>query len=270
MSEIYTFEQRDSPLLISIPHDGRLLAPGMYQRMTDIGRALPDTDWHVKRLYDFAGELRANVLTAKFSRYVVDLNRPPTDTSLYRGQVSTGLCPTKTFDGEDIYSQDEFRTAEELQTRLESYWHPYHNRLQSELERIRREFGFAVLWDAHSIRSQVPALFEGTLPDLNIGTNDGSSCHPRLQQAAYSIAEATTYSVALNGRFTGGYITRNYGRPSEGVHALQLELAQYIYMDENSYLYNQDAADRLRKVLRNVVIGLVDVAHANFPSITDQ
>lgn len=250
MTETFCFEQADSPLVISIPHDGRELAPGMAGRMSDVGRSLPDTDWHVRRLYGFAGQLGASVLAARFSRYVVDLNRPPSDEALYAGQLSTGLCPSATFDGANIYAKGNSCTRRERQRRTRTYWQPYHGMLEAVLTSTRRRFGYALLWDAHSIRSEVPALFRGVLPDLSIGTNDGASCDLRLQRAVYEAARATDYSVVLNGRFKGGYITRHYGNPRENVHAVQLELAQQTYMDERTLRYHGDAAARLTVVLR--------------------
>ncbi len=250
MTETFCFEQADSPLVISIPHDGRELAPGMAGRMSDVGRSLPDTDWHVRRLYEFAGQLEASVLAARFSRYAVDLNRPSSDEALYDGQLSTGLCPSATFDGANIYARGNSCTSRERQRRMRTYWQPYHDMLDAVLTNTRRRFGYALLWDAHSIRSEVPALFRGVLPDLSIGTNDGASCDPRLQRAVYRAASATDYSVVLNGRFKGGYITRHYGNPGDDVHAVQLELAQHTYMDERTLRYDEDAADRLRVVLR--------------------
>ena len=250
MTDTFFFEQADSPLLISIPHDGRELAPGMAERMSDVGRSLPDTDWLVRRLYEFAGKLDASVLAARFSRYVVDLNRPASDDALYDGQLSTGLCPSATFAGANIYAHGNSCGSLEQQQRIRTYWQPYHDMLDAVLTRARRRFGYALLWDAHSIRSEVPALFRGVLPDLSIGTNDGASCAPRLQRAVHQAAKESDYSVVLNGRFKGGYITRRYGNPDENVHAVQLELAQHSYMDEQTLRYDEDAAARLRVVLR--------------------
>jgi N-formylglutamate amidohydrolase len=187
MSAVFDFIDGESPLLVSIPHDGRELAPGMAARMTTAGRALPDTDWHVRRLYDFAEELGASVIAANYSRYVVDLNRSADDVALYPGQVSTGLCPLETFAGEPIYSGNAELSEAERRARVETYWRPYHDRLQQALARIVDRFGYALLWDAHSIRAEVPLLFDGRLPDLNIGTNAGASCRDDLpgQQAPW-------------------------------------------------------------------------------------
>ncbi len=241
----FFLERGDSPLLISIPHDGRGLAPGMEERMSEAGRSLQDTDWYVRRLYEFSGQLDASVLAARFSRYVVDLNRSSSDVALYEEQLSTGLCPSKTFFGEDIYAHGNACETLEQQQRAQVYWKPYHDLLDTELKRIGKQFGYALLWDAHSIRSEVPDLFGGVLPDINIGTNDGASCDSHLQHAVYEAAKKSDYSVTLNERFKGGYITRNYGNPDNNVHAIQLELAQRSYMDEKTLRYNEEAAARL-------------------------
>jgi N-formylglutamate amidohydrolase len=256
-----SFELREGPLplLVSVPHDGRLLAEDMEERMTGRGRAIPDTDWHVNRLYEFAGDLGANVLSAKYSRYVADLNRSPADAALYPGQVDTGLCPEKTFAGEPIYRAGCALSGEEKARRIEKYWQPYHEQLQRMLDRIRSAHGFAVLWDAHSIRGEVPLLFDGTLPELNIGTNDGRSCSPEVEQAVADVAARSAYSHVVNGRFRGGYITRTYGSPGDDIHAVQLELVQACYMDESSRLYDVGRAARLTATIK----GMVEAALAN-------
>ncbi len=260
MTDTFFFEQGDSPLLISIPHDGRDLAPGMAERMSDEARSLPDTDWHVRRLYEFAGQLDASVLAARFSRYVVDLNRPSSDDALYAGQLSTGLCPSATFDGANIYAHGRSCGSLEKQQRIRTYWQPYHDRLDAELTRIRSSHGYALLWDAHSIRSRVPALFPGVLSDLSIGTHEGASCDHRLQNAVYQAAIRSDYSVVLNGRFKGGHITRHYGTPDENIHAVQLELAQHSYMDEQTLRYDEDAAARLNVAIRAMLEAFVSSA----------
>ena len=250
MSDSAIFEQGDSPLLISIPHDGRDLAPGMRERMSEAGLSLPDTDWNVRRLYGFADRLGASVLAARFSRYVVDLNRPSSDEALYDGQLSTGLCPSTTFAGANIYAYGESCETLEQQQRTQVYWQPYHDMLYAELTRICGQFGYALLWDAHSIRSEVPNLFDGVLPDMSIGTNDGASCNLRWQRSVYEAAKRSDYSVVLNGRFKGGYITRSYGNPGNNVHAIQLELAQRSYMDEKTLRYDEEAAGKLSDVIQ--------------------
>ncbi len=265
MTGIFFFEQGDSPLLISIPHDGRDLAPGMEERMSEAGLSLPDTDWNVRRLYEFAGQLGASVLAARFSRYVVDLNRPASDAALYDGQPSTGLCPSRTFAGAKIYAHGKSCKRPERQQRTQVYWQPYHDRLDAELTRMCQRFGYALLWDAHSIPSEVPTLFDGVLPHMSIGTDDGASCDRRLQRAVYRAAERSDYSVVLNGRFKGGYITRNYGNPGNNVHAMQLELAQRSYMDEETLRYDDEAAGRLSDVIRAMLSEFISNARGTAP-----
>jgi len=243
MTDCFSFTRGDSPLLISIPHDGRELAPGMAERMTATGLELPDTDWHVRQLYGFSESLGAGIVAASFSRYVVDLNRASSDEALYKGQVSTGLCPLETFSGAAIYREGQGCNSAEQLERVSSYWRPYHAKIRDELSNIRKRFGYALLWDAHSIPGEVPLLFDGVLPDLNIGTNGGKSCDSRLEAAVVASAAASPYSVAVNGRFKGGFITRHFGSPGGNTHAIQLELAQRNYMDEQSRDYDeQDAA----------------------------
>jgi N-formylglutamate amidohydrolase len=260
MSAVFDFAAGSSPLLISIPHDGRELAPGMAARMSGPGRALPDTDWHVRRLYGFAAQLGAGILAANYSRYVVDLNRPADDSALYAGQVSTGLCPLTTFDGAPIYAAGNEPDGAERRARIEAYWRPYHDKLQAELDRLRRRHGYVLLWDAHSIRAAVPRLFEGTLPDLNVGTNDGRSCAAEIAAAVSDAADASGFESVTNGRFRGGFITRHYGTPASGVHAIQLELAQRAYMDEDSLVFLPPAADRLRHSIRRMLTAFASTA----------
>ena len=221
MSDVFDFHAGSSPLLISIPHDGRRLAPGQDERMTEVGNALPDTDWHVRELYAFAGELSASIIAANYSRYVVDLNRPATDESLYENQVATGLCPRQTFDGQEIYLEGQGVAPDEQASRIVSFWQPYHEKITTTLGQIKKKFGYALLWDAHSIPGEVPKLFEGVLPDLNIGTNGGLSCGANITSAVAAVAEDSPYSSVVNGRFRGGHITRYFGQPANGVHAIQ-------------------------------------------------
>ena len=229
MIEVHT---GDSPLVISMPHVGRGIPADLAPRMTPAALRVADTDWHVEQLYAFARGLGAGWLQPSLSRYVVDLNRPPDDAPLYPGQVSTGLCPSQSFDGEALYliaGPD----GREVAARREQYWAPYHTALQGLLDAARARHGFAVLLDAHSIRSQVPRLFPGRLADVNVGSNDGRSCAPMLSAAVMAcLSGQNEFSSVLDGRFKGGYITRHYGTPDTGVHALQIELAQSAYMEE--------------------------------------
>lgn len=251
--------QGTTPLLISMPHIGTFLPPDIKGRMTDAALKLPDTDWHVDKLYWFAMEMGASILMPTHSRYVVDLNRPPDDQELYAGQVKTGLCPLETFDGKEIYKEGEEPDDIEKLNRIGAYWEPYHESLSMELARLKKEFGCAILYDAHSIKSVVPRLFEGCLPDLNLGSAKGTSCAPELADAALKAASGQGYSTVLNGRFVGGYITRHYGQPQNNIHSLQMELAEINYMDENyPYLYDEVKAEKLQGVLRNVLTTLLE------------
>jgi len=230
----FRFRQGTRPLLISMPHVGTHVPPALAERLTGEARQVPDTDWHLEQLYDFADELGASVLVATHSRYVIDLNRPPDGASLYPGQSVTGLCPVDTFDDTPLYADPKDGPDEaEIAQRREAIWRPYHAKLAEELARLRAAHGMAALWDAHSIRSVLPRFFEGRLPDLNLGTADGASCDPQLAARLLAIGkEATGYGAVLNGRFKGGHITRHFGNPAGGVHAVQLEMTQCSYMQE--------------------------------------
>ena len=249
MSHGYHFTAGRAPLLISVPHDGREIPASISERMTSVGRKMPDTDWHVARLYKFAADMGAAILVAKYSRYVVDLNRAASDDNLYPGQVATGLCPEQTFSGEAIYHAGSVGDDEKRE-RVARYWRPYHDRLRETLDVMRKEHGHALLWDAHSIPSVVPRLFDGELPEFNIGTNSGASCSEAIAAAVHTVAIASGRSTALNGRFKGGFITRHYGAPGDNIHAVQLEIAQRAYMHETTMTYDADKAKSLRDILR--------------------
>ena len=264
MTTSFSFREGQSPLLVSVPHDGRLLPADVANRMTAAGLALSDTDWNVARLYDFVEQLDASMIVADYSRYVVDLNRSPVDEALYENQLSTGLCPTHTFAGEAIYQPGCAVTAPEQLLRVEEYWRPYHQCLQNTLGRLQEQFGYALLWDAHSIRGVVPTLFDGELPVLNIGSNGGASCDPELIEAVMAVVRHSDYSSVHNGRFSGGYITRNYGLPKSHVHALQLELAQHSYMDENTLRYDFADARSLAAVIEKMLRAFVDAAKSAY------
>jgi N-formylglutamate deformylase len=216
---------------------------------------LPDTDWHVDRLYDFLGDIGASVISATHSRTVIDLNRPPDDTPLYPGTSNTGLCPTTTFDEMPIYGDGAAPDAAEIAARLEAIWRPYHQRLQAELAALVDRHGIVVLWDAHSIRCRVPRFFEGRLPDLNFGTGGGTTADPELIRSLVEVADDTPeYTHVVDGRFKGGYITRAYGNPASRVHAVQLELSQITYMDEDApYGFREDLAAGIRPLLRDLL-----------------
>lgn len=259
--ETFTLHRGNAPLLVSVPHDGSLLPDDLAARMTPSARRVPDTDWHVSRLYAFARELGASMIVPMHSRYVVDLNRPEDDTSLYPGRNTTGLCPIVQFSGEPVYQAGQEPTRDEIAERVVRYWRPYHVALKEELVRIRATHGRAVLWEGHSIRAVVPFLFEGRLPDLNLGTAGGASCSVGLQSRLVGILAAHgEYTHVVNGRFKGGYITRHYGDPAQDVDAVQLEMAQLNYMDEDSFEYREDLAARVQRVLRELLAACLENA----------
>jgi N-formylglutamate deformylase len=247
----FTLERGTVPLLISLPHDGSHIPDELAARMRPAARRSPDTDWHVGRLYQpLARALGASLLRPRMSRYVVDLNRPADGQALYPGRRETGLVSTIGFDGAPLYLDGAEPDAVEIQRRVNDYWLPYHQALQQELARLRSLHGRVVLWEGHSIRSQVPMLFDGQLPDLNLGTADGASCGAALQQRlAHSLEQQQAFSFVVNGRFKGGYITRHYGRPEDGVEAVQLELAQYRYMDEASFAFHEEGAGEVQRLI---------------------
>ncbi|HET9818628.1 MAG TPA: N-formylglutamate deformylase [Rhodanobacteraceae bacterium] len=250
----YILRQGTAPLLVSLPHDGTGLPATVAARMTVTARRVPDTDWHVGRLYDFAGELGASVIVPRWSRYVADLNRDPAGHALYPGRSETALVPVTTFAGEPIYTHGDEPGTREVALRREMYWQPYHDALQAELARMRQQHPRVVLWDGHSIRARVPKFFDGQLPDFNLGTADGASCSATLQEQLAAVlrerADGSLFTHVVNGRFKGGYITRHYGRPEAGVEAVQLELAQYTYMDEDSFEYLPERAAPVQDLIR--------------------
>lgn len=257
-SDVFTLTRGSIPLLVSFPHAGTEIPPDIASRMTDAALQRADTDWHLPQLYDFVREMGASMLVPRHSRYVIDLNRPPEDTNLYPGQDTTGLVPIDTFRKEPIY-RGELPGAEEIAQRRDAFWRPYHDALSSELDRLHAQHGVAVLWDAHSISSVLPRFFEGRLPDLNLGTADGHSCSPQVQAAAEAVLRSQTrFSHVSNGRFKGGFITRHYGRPGQGFHALQMEMCHATYMDEAApFGYRPELARAVQPVLRELLRAVV-------------
>ena len=243
------------PLLISMPHMGTRIPDEWRHRYVPRALDVEDTDWHMDQLYAFASGMGASMLKPVFSRYVIDLNRPPDDAPMYPGASNTELCPTRFFTGDPLYQDGAAPDAAERAQRRKRYWLPYHQALQEELARLKAAHGFALLWDAHSIRSQIPWLFEGRLPDLNIGTANGDAAHASISSAvAAACADAPGVTSIVNGRFKGGYITRQYGRPAQNVHAVQLEKCQCLYMQEEApFAYDDAKARRIQPVLQAMV-----------------
>ncbi|MBI1386698.1 MAG: N-formylglutamate deformylase [Rhizobiales bacterium] len=259
--EAVTVVPGDGPVVLGMPHVGTHVPPEVADALNAQGLGLADTDWHIDRLYDGLLE-GATVVKANFHRYVIDANRDPTGVSLYPGQNTTGLCPLTDFDGNAIYLEGREPGPNEIERRRLAWHVPYHAALAGELARVKARHGVALLYDCHSIRSRIPFLFEGVLPDFNVGTNGGTTCDAAVEEAVVGTCRETEgYSSVLNGRFKGGWTTRHYGRPLEGFHAIQMELAQSAYMLEKApWSWDDGKATRLREALAGVLARLQAVA----------
>ncbi len=256
--QTYIYHKGSVPVLVNMPHTATHVPAHIMERFTEPAKLLPDTDWHIDSLYAFARELGVHMLVPKHSRYVVDLNRGEDNASLYPGKFTTGVCPLTLFDGTPIYKEGMAPDEAEIKRRIHEYWQPYHAKLQSVIDGMKMQHKRVAVFDAHSICSIVPKLFDGVLPDLNIGTADGTSADPALCAALVKCVKETHYSSVYNGRFKGGYITRYYGRPGQGAHAVQLELAQKNYMDERyPFTYDKGKATKLQAVLRKLLSILI-------------
>lgn len=256
----FTLYQGQRPLLVSVPHVGTQVPPELLARMAPRAAEVEDTDWHLERLYNFARDLGASLLVPRFNRYVVDLNRPPENAAMYPGVNNTELCPTHFFTGEPLYLPGQAPDQAEVDQRVARYWRPYHQALATELARLKAAHGHVVLFDGHSIKSELPWLFEGRLWDLNLGTADGRACSPALEATVATVlAGQQRYSQIVNGRFKGGYITRQYGQPAQGVHAVQLEMCWRCYMDEAPpYAWHGARAAEVTPLLRQLVHAMAD------------
>lgn len=258
-------EQGNTPLIVSIPHAGTDIPEGIHGLVSP-ELARHDADLYVDHLYAFARELDATIVRTTVSRTVIDVNRDPSGHTLYPGQFTTGLCPIQTFDGEPLYEPGALPDAHEIARRRTEWFDPYHLALALQIERLRALHPKIVLYDAHSIRSVVPKLFDGELPNFNIGTNDGAACAPPLTTVIEAICDASPYSRVTNGRFKGGWITRHYARPDEGVHAIQMELAMRTYLVETPDawppLWHSETAEACQQVLRRVLTAAIDFAKA--------
>lgn len=249
----------DGPIVLGLPHTGTYVPPEIRTRLNARGRALADTDWNIHKLYDGVLE-GATTVRATFHRYVIDANRDPSGQSLYPGQNTTGLVPLTDFDGAPIWEVPP--SGGEVEHRRETWHAPYHAALREELDRVRRQHGVAVLYDCHSIRSHIPFLFEGRLPDFNIGTNGGTSCAPGITAAVEAVCHAARgYTSVTDGRFKGGWTTRHYGQPETGLHAIQMELAQSTYMEEAPpWPYLHERAEALRPHLADILQRIAQLA----------
>ena len=256
----FTLHRGATPLLVSVPHAGTALPAALRARLVPRAAKVEDTDWHLERLYAFARDLGAGLIVPRYSRYLVDLNRPREDTPMYPGVNNTGLVPLNFFAGDALYRPGCEPDADEIAARVDSYWRPYHEALAGELARLRSAHGHALLFDAHSIKSELPWLFEGTLPHLNLGTAGGSSCAATLIAALTAVLRAQSrYSHVVDGRFKGGYITRRHGLPTEQVHAVQLEMCWRSYLDEaNPAEWDTARAAEVTPLLRSLVQTMID------------
>lgn len=248
--------QGDLPVILGMPHVGTWLPAGIHAQLNDRGRSLTDTDWHIDRLYDevLPG---ATVVAAEFHRYVIDPNRPPDDQSLYPGQNTTGLVPLTDFDGQPLWNSPP--NPSDVANRLDTYHAPYHGALRAEIARLKDRHAHVLLWDCHSIRSRIPFLFDGRLPDFNIGTAGGASCAPELAHITQSgCLAASGFTTVANGRFKGGWTTRHYGHPEQGVHAIQMELAQSTYLATEAppFTYDPEKAGQVRAILSSILARL--------------
>lgn len=261
MKTAFEFKQGKLPLLVSIPHAGTELTPEVEAGLSPAARPLPDTDWHIPKLYAFTHALGASMLVGNYSRMVIDLNRPPDDKPLYTS-ATTGLYPDTLFDGTPTFLPGKAPNEQQRKAALDTIWQPYHQQLQAELERMKAEHGYALLFDAHSIASHIPRLFEGRLADLNFGTNSGRSCDELIEEHLVACAASQkNFSWVANGRFKGGYITRAYGNPAQGVHAVQLELAQCNYMDESApFRWQEERAAQLQPLLEHIIRAMLSSA----------
>ncbi len=254
----YEVIEGDSPLILGQPHGGLWLPSEVEAQLNDRGRGLDDADWHIAKLHEDLAP-GASVVRSHVHRYVVDANRDPSGVSLYPGQNTTALVPMTDFNGRSIWTTKP--SEAEVEARRLAYHAPYHVALSAEIARVKAIHGVAILYDCHSIRSNIPFLFDGVLPVFNIGDNNGATCDPRLTRLVAEKCETSAFSAVTNGRFKGGWTTRNYGDPANGVHAIQMEMAQRVYMNEAPiWDYRTDLADQVRPVLSDIFQSIVQFA----------
>ncbi|QQA44222.1 N-formylglutamate deformylase [Pelagovum pacificum] len=252
----------DSPVVLGLPHTGTYVPEEIAADLNEEGLRLRDTDWHVDRLYSESAPGLHTTVAATFHRYVIDANRDPSGQSLYPGQTTTGLIPRTTFDNLPIWKDGREPDERATAARLAAFHAPYHAALRAELDRVKARHGIAVLFDCHSIRSVIPWLFEGTLPDFNIGTDNGTTCAAEIERVTAEICAASGRTSVLNGRFRGGWTTRHYGRPGDGIHAIQMELAQssYLATEAPPFAYDEAKAADLGRTLDTILTAISDEA----------
>ncbi|AOE49679.1 N-formylglutamate deformylase [Kangiella sediminilitoris] len=255
---VFDVAEKSSPIIVSMPHHGQFVPHDVLRQMTASALDSADTDWYLVRLYDFLDELGVSRINANYSRYLIDLNRDSGGEVLYKGADNTELCPTSTFDLEPLYDDGKEPHADEIQRRIDLYWKPYHQKLQQLVDEKKAQFGYCLLFEAHTIQSHVPRFFDGQLPDFNFGTNEGETVNQDIKSLLKSF-ETESYSKVINGRFKGGYITRNYANPDNGVFTLQLELSQATYLDQKHRLYDSVKADKVAHVIRQLLVALKEV-----------
>ena len=256
----FSVVEGQKPLILAQPHGGTHVDADIFKRLNDKGRRLADTDWHINRLYDGLID-DITVVQSHIHRYVIDANRGPDDESLYPGQNTTGLCPLTDFDGNPIYHQGEAPNDDEIEQRRIRYHQPYHDALKEQIHRLKKRHHSVIVYDCHSIRSHIPFLFEGQLPDFNIGTYNGNSCHQTIEDKVNDIcSQAKDYTCIVNGRFKGGWTTRHYGQPDAGIHAIQMELAQSTYMQQRApWTYDSVKSEQLRTILGPILNALIEL-----------
>ena len=257
---VFSLHRGSTPLLVSLPHVGTEIPGDQRQRYVERAFQVEDTDWFLDRLYAFVRDMGASLIVPRHSRYVIDLNRPPENAPMYAGVNNTELCPTRFFTGDALYRAGQEPDAAEIARRVATYWRPYHQTIAAELARLKAAHGHAILFDGHSIKSELPWLFEGRLPDLNLGTASGASCAPTLRSALARVLETqTAFTQVVDGRFKGGHITRHFGRPVDSIHAVQLEKCWRCYMpEEPPYQVDPERAASLEPVLRALVQSMLD------------
>lgn len=248
------------PILISSPHSGTAFPEEIRGHYNPEAIAAPDdTDWFIDKLYDFAPSLGITMIAARYSRWVIDLNRDPESNPLYDdGRVITDLCPTMSFMEEPIYKEDQLPNRKEIDRRLGQYYWPYYFKLQSLLNDLKKEFGQVLLWDAHSIRQYVPTIRKELFPDLILGDNDEKSASEDLIKTSLDKLGESRLKLNHNNPFKGGHITRYFGKPSDNQHALQLEMTKINYMNNDELQYNEERAAIIRSILINNFEGLIE------------